>query len=176
MIIRAPLNPAAVQLALADLGLYSGDIDGKWGPLSRDGWRKLIEGYARCHPAPPVRLMPSGWAWVQAEGALYRDGKRVAVGYSGRGEGRNNPALQHVRATGPIPAGRYRIGAPRTSARTGPFVLDLTPSGHDALGRTAFQIHGDNARGDASSGCIVLPRAVRETIAASGLREIGVVA
>lgn len=175
MIIRDPINPTAVQLTLADLGLYSGAIDGKWGPLSREGWRKLIEGYARHHPAPPVRVMPAGWSWVQAEGALYRDGKRVAVGYSGRGEGRNNPALQHVRATGPIPAGRYRIAKPRTSSQTGPFVLDLTPIGHDALGRSAFQIHGDNATGTASSGCIILPRAVRESIAASGLGEMEVV-
>ena len=119
--------------------------------------------------------MPAGWAWSQSAGRLYRDGKSVAVGYSGRGEGPNAPAFEHVRAVGPIPEGRYAFGPPPTSAETGLDVMDLTPIGHDARGRSAFQIYGDNAPGDAAPGCIILPRGVREQIWASGLKVIEVV-
>lgn len=170
--MKAP-DAARLQMTLARLGLYSGEIDGLWGPLSANGWDDLIRGYERCNP-PPKGLRPSGWSWDQSEGALYLDELRVARGYSGRGEGRNNPAMEAVRGVGPIPAGRWRIGPPRHSASTGPHVMNLTPLGHDAHGRSAFQIHGDNAAGDASSGCIVLPRAVRERISATGLTTIEV--
>ena len=163
----------ALQREMRSLGVYHGDIDGDWGPLSRDGWGRLVAGYAGPRAAPKAR--PAGWAWDQSEGALYLDGQRLAVGYSGRGAGRNNPAMEGVRATGPIPAGKWRIGKPRRSARTGPHVMDLFPIGHDAKGRSAFQIHGDNARGDASSGCIILPLSFRQRISNSGLDVIEVV-
>ena len=174
------MNKVELQRVLQRLGLYSGELDGKWGPLSQAAFDRLVEA-ARPRlleefTASAVKSHPTGWTWDQSEGALYRAGRLVARGYSGRkGPHRNNPASEGERAKGPIPRGRYSIGAPRTSAKTGPFVMDLTPIGHDALGRSAFQIHGDNRAGDASSGCIILPRAVRETIAASGLKEIEVV-
>lgn len=171
--MRAP-DASALQLTLMRLGLYSGDIDGLWGPLSQAGFDTLIDGYRRCHPGvKPVR--PRGWSWDQSEGALYLDGQWIARGYSGRAEGRNNPGMDSARGVGPIPAGRWRIGPPRTSSRTGPHVMDLTPVGHDAHGRSAFQIHGDNAAGDASSGCIVLPRAFREMISESGISLLEVI-
>ena len=125
------------------------------------------------------------WVWDQSAGTLSRDGTVVSRGYSGKRRGKNNPALQGVRGVGPVPRGRYRIGAPRTSKRTGPFVMDLFPidatpndTVHDATGRSAFQIHGDSIRnpGEASSGCIILPRTVRESIWRSGVRVIEVVA
>lgn len=165
-----------LQQQLAALGLYSGDIDGKWGRLSQAAWDALVEAARPNLPRPADKARPAGWTWDQSEGALYRDGKLVARGYSGRkGLHRNNPDSETLRAQGPIPRGRYSIGPLRTSRQTGPLVMDLKPIGHDARGRTAFQIHGDNRVGDASSGCIILPKAVRTAIAASGLKEIEVV-
>lgn len=124
------------------------------------------------------------WIWDQSAGTLSRNGAIVSRGYSGKGAGKNNPALQNVPGVGPLPRGRYRIGAPRTSQRTGPFVMDLFPvdatpndTRHDATGRSAFQIHGDSVKapGTASSGCIILPRNVREMIWRSGVHLIEVV-
>lgn len=117
------------------------------------------------------------WKWDQSAGELSRDGKFVARGYSGAGIGKNNPGLEARVATGPIPAGRWRIGGPPYNSRNvGPYALHLEPVGHSAHGRSAFKIHGDSARapGTASKGCIILPRNVREMIWTSGDRDLEV--
>lgn len=115
------------------------------------------------------------WRYHQGTGRLERGGVTVATGYSGAGNGRNNPGMESMQSIGPIPRGNYRIETPRDSAQTGPHVMPLTPVGHNALGRTSFQIHGDNATNDASTGCIILPRSVRDTISLSGDNELEVV-
>ncbi len=124
------------------------------------------------------------WVWDQSAGALYRDGKLISRGYAGKGRGRNNPGLQGVRGVGPIPRGRYAIKSVADSPNTGKFTItvhaiDATPNDdrHDETGRSAFRIHGDNARGDfsASSGCIILPRNKRELIWRSGDRILEVI-
>lgn len=111
------------------------------------------------------------WRWDQSAGELTQDGKFIGKGYSGRGRGLNNPALQGERALGPVPRGKWRLVSVADSPNTGRFTItlhaiDATPDNdtHDATGRGAFRIHGDNARGDqsASRGCIILPRVLRE--------------
>ncbi len=125
------------------------------------------------------------WRWDQSAGELSRDGKLVSRGYSGNGRGKNNPSLQGVAGVGPIPAGRWKIGAPYDSDRVGKYALRLeavdAKPGDDVeqgTGRGAFRIHGDSisAPGTASRGCIILPRAVREAIWKSGDRDLEVVA
>ena len=99
-------------------------------------------------------------------------------GYSGRNvqggtQGRNNPAAQNVANTGPIPRGSYTIGAARNSANTGRAVRDLTPAPTNQMeGRSAFQIHGDNATNDASEGCIIMPRNIRDLLRAGDSLEV----
>jgi hypothetical protein len=119
------------------------------------------------------------WTYSQGTGKLYDPkGKHLHTGYSGRGDGRNNCNLQHVRGVGPTPQGWWRIGKPRDSKRVGPFALDLLPEpGTETFGRSAFIIHGDNSRGDqsASSGCIIMPRKVRNAIWDSGVHLLCVV-
>ncbi len=118
------------------------------------------------------------WNYEQSTGRLYLNGTLVGTGYSGAGftaeTGRNNGAMENVADTGPIPTGRYSIGRPHRSARTGPHAMSLTPMGHNAHGRTAFQIHGNNATNNASNGCIILPRDVREQISGSGDSDLTV--
>lgn len=123
------------------------------------------------------------WTWDQSAGALSRNGKVVAKGYSGKGAGKNNPAMETVRATGPIPAGRWKIvGPPYDSKSVGPYALKVFADDgklddtHARTGRGAFRIHGDNKTGTASEGCIILPRNIRQMIWESGDRDLEVVA
>ena len=124
------------------------------------------------------------WVYAQASGELSRDDDAavVSTGYSGSGEGKNNPAMQQIHDVGPIPRGIWHIGDPEcveTVGPHGPFVLPLTPAdGTETFGRSGFLCHGDsyNHPGQASHGCIVLNRHVREAIAASHDQLLKVVA
>lgn len=115
------------------------------------------------------------WTYSQKNGELDHDGVFEGLGYSGKGHGRNNPLTEDMPNVGPIPRGQYHIGDSRTSPGLGPVVMNLDPIDHNALGRTLFRIHGDNARHDASDGCVILGRAVREAIAASSDKDLLVI-
>ncbi len=52
--------------------------------------------------------------------------------------------------------------------------MSLAPVGHNALGRTGFMIHANNAQNNASQGCIVLGPALRQQIANSGDTQLTV--
>lgn len=110
-------------------------------------------------------------------GKLTRNGTVVATGYSGHGEGVNNPDKEKVKNVGPIPAGTWTIGAAFKHDSKGPTVMRLMPTGHDAHGRSGFLIHGDNSKNDrsASEGCVILGKTVREEIAKSGVTKLRVV-
>lgn len=108
------------------------------------------------------------WLYFQRSGELLDpNGKLAGVGYSGFGEGKNRPEMEHVKAIGPIPRATYRIGAPYNSDNVGPYALTLATD-EKIHGRTALRIHGDNGKGTASHGCIILPRPLREAIWESG--------
>jgi hypothetical protein len=95
------------------------------------------------------------------------------TGYSGRGRGRNNPEMQGVQNVGPIPQGAYTIGESYHSKQVGPLAIPLVPDeGNEMFGRHSFLIHGDNAAGDASEGCIILPRTDREAIIEHGVKTL----
>lgn len=94
-------------------------------------------------------------------------------GYSGHGDGLNNPAAQDQHNTGPIPQGKYTISPPRADEKVGPMTLRLTPApDNEMFGRGDFLIHGDNAHANhtASHGCIIFPPAVRAAISAAVLQ------
>lgn len=109
--------------------------------------------------------------YSQSSGIMYledheRNRVQLARGYSGHGTAINDPDCEGQPGRGPIPRGVWKVGDQFNSERTGPLVLPLTPVGHDAYHRSGFQIHGDNKHGDrtASTGCIILPRHIRQTI------------
>lgn len=111
------------------------------------------------------------WRYSQSSGWIAHDGKNIARGYAGAGDGKNNPAMQDVPNIGPIPAGRYTIGEPSDTKTHGPYVLHLTPDeSNEMFGRSAFLIHGDSVvhPGTASEGCIIMPRKIRAQIWESG--------
>lgn len=126
------------------------------------------------------------WRYVQRTGALYApDGERAGVGYSGHGDGLNNPDEQSVKQTGPLPCDDYTIGAAECVEVAGPhgkFVLRLTADHpRDDFGRDGFLMHGDRKDAEenphqASEGCIVQALVVRERVNASPDKRLRVVA
>lgn len=87
------------------------------------------------------------------------------IGYSGNGSGKNNPKMQSVKNTGPIPRGKWNVGDSYASKKTGPATIILEPrEGTETFGRDDFRIHGDNKTHDASEGCIIMPPDARKTI------------
>ncbi len=108
------------------------------------------------------------WKYEQLTGKMLNDaGEVIGIGYSGAGNGKNNPEFQDVHNVGPIPQGLYVIGVPHNSQTHGPFVMSLIPDPKTVLfGRDAFLIHGDSvhAPGTASQGCIIMSRDVRNQI------------
>jgi hypothetical protein len=116
------------------------------------------------------------WSYSQASGVLISpDGEVVGAGYSGAHPYVNKPRAEWREDEGPIPTGNYTIGAAVDHATCGPCSLPLEPDpGNEMHGRSAFLIHGDTATMDqtASTGCIILPRNVRDLIEASDCREL----
>lgn len=114
------------------------------------------------------------WTYRQTNGILMKDGEWEATGYSGTGEGRNNPAMQNVPDVGPIPVGQYVIGDAYDDPQgLGPCVMHLDPYPNtNTFGRSLFRIHGDNSEHDASHGCVILGPATRHLIDASDDRTL----
>ena len=116
------------------------------------------------------------WTYQQSDGELLHDGEFIGTGYSGAGDGRNNPAQEAVQNAGPIPRGLYMIAPARFSERLGPIVMNLDPlPDTDVFGRTVFRIHGDSANHDASHGCVVLGPSIRRLIADSPDKNLTVI-
>ena len=98
--------------------------------------------------------------------------------YTGKGVHKNNPDSQGVSNMGPLPRGEYTIGPAYNHPKLGPKTMNLEPSGgQDMEGRSLFRIHGDSRRrpGDASNGCIVLGRTLRDEIARSSDKKLDVI-
>lgn len=121
------------------------------------------------------------WVYESSTGnLLYSDGRSmsgtlIGKGYSGKKGFKNNVLYEQVRNVGPIPPGMYMIGLSYPSRTKGPMTMNLTPFGHNALGRTLFRIHGNNTKNDASEGCIILTPDIRKKIAESSDRVLIVV-
>lgn len=109
------------------------------------------------------------WVYEQATGQLYNpDGSHASKGYAGGNEGKNpeginNPAMQCVKLIGPLPVGYYTFGQVVLVSHLGPFAIPLIPdAANNMCGRGDFYMHGDTTpSGNASEGCIIMPRAQR---------------
>ena len=97
----------------------------------------------------------AGWTW-----------ETLGKGYSGRGEGLNNPEKEDVADIGPCPVGIWAISFPFTDTKRGPLCFRLTPLTYKGA-RRGFLIHGDNtsANHTASEGCIILGHELRQKLA-----------
>lgn len=118
------------------------------------------------------------WIYEQSTGNLSHNGVRIGQGYSGAGAGKNNASMQADIDMGPIPCGVYSIETPVNSIEHGPFAMPLLPAAtNEMFGRSGFMLHGDSIAhpGDASEGCVIMARSIREYVWASGDRELQVV-
>ena len=117
------------------------------------------------------------WIYHQSTGVLQHEDKRVAIGYSGHGEGCNSHSHESIPNIGPLPVGLYTIGKSFGHPNKGPMCMRLFPVGHDAHGRSGFMIHGDNSKCNksASEGCIILGRTIRDMISKSLDRTLKVI-
>jgi len=109
--------------------------------------------------------------YKQRTGQLYRGDTLLTTGYSGAPPSKNDPNAQHISNVGPIPQGAWWIGEMRDSPDHGPIVLPLIAvTGTETFGRSAFLMHGDSiaSPGNASHGCIIVGRPIRESIADKG--------
>ncbi|UJR17040.1 hypothetical protein I4U23_003938 [Adineta vaga] len=103
--------------------------------------------------------------YYQSTGIFITSDGTSYSGYSGNGEGLNNPAKESVRCVGPIPKGEYTVTSSNTSK--GPTTLVLTPATSNTMyDRSGFLIHGDNKKKDysASKGCIIVGPDARQKI------------
>ena len=123
------------------------------------------------------------WIWNITAGEIWHSGSFVAKGYAGGNcgknpEGVNNPNLTDEPNIGPLPTGKYKFGTPVPNGHLGPFAIPLIPDGGNQMfGRSSFYCHGDTTpAGNASEGCIILPRAIRNQIAASPDNDLEVIA
>lgn len=123
------------------------------------------------------------WIYEQATGRLTDPtGNQTATGYSGGNcgknpDGVNNPSMASAHCIGPIPVGSYTLTPPCDSPATGPFTMPLIPDPENQMwGRSGFCVHGDTTPpGNASEGCVILPRSVRESMWASADHQLTVV-
>jgi len=119
------------------------------------------------------------WIYEQSSGQMLRNGSLVGTGYSGIDKGKNNPDMQDAHDVGPIPQGNYTMGAPINSPTHGPCAIPLTADpANQMFGRSEFLVHGDSTEhpGQASHGCVIMPRSVRDQLVASGDKLLNVVA
>ncbi|MEQ4531313.1 MAG: tlde1 domain-containing protein [Mixta sp.] len=115
------------------------------------------------------------WIYEVRKKTFERDGiVQFNVMYAGAPGYKDNPDFQCEINKGPLPRGKYRIGPPIAKHPTaGRFVLRLTPYKENAMcGRSGFLIHGDNGKGTASNGCIVMAFENRQKIATSQDKEL----
>lgn len=124
------------------------------------------------------------WVFESSTGKMFDSlSSVVATGYAGGNEGKNpegknNPTMEREPFIGPLPVGIYEMKTPIPKSHLGPFAIPLEPNPtNEMYGRGHFYLHGDTTpSGNASEGCIIMPRAIREKMWASADHVVMVVA
>jgi len=116
------------------------------------------------------------WVYVQSTGDLFHNTQFIETGYSGAvPDGKNNPDKECVINVGPIPRGYYSIGKAVSKPTVVTLPLDADDPHYCSPPRDGFLIHGGNASGTASSGCIIMSLPTRKLVDASEDKRLRVV-
>jgi len=135
-------------------------------------------------PPVPPELKEPHLTYSQHWGELLDSkDKTIGVGYSGKGEARDNGELEGQKDKGPIPRGNYKVAEivddpkdPRNQ-KMGPYILRLEPADTatrerlDAMNRDGFYIHGGGE--NASTGCIIMGPLARKQIPQGSVIHVG---
>ena len=132
--------------------------------------------YVDSNPLIRTDIFGLDWVYHQRTGLLehvdeHGNVRSVGTGYAGHGDGVNNPAMQNVPDSGPVPRGQYTIGQQQDN-RTGSGhqlagSMRLNPATSNPMqGRAGFLIHGphSNDQMDSSNGCPIFTREIRNQI------------
>jgi hypothetical protein len=108
------------------------------------------------------------YVYKQSTGQLTQNKQLLGMGYSGKGQARNNFAMQGQRNLGPIPVGSYAITGKKNDEKGEPIVELLPQAPNNAQGRFPFETFRISAEtnppGNAPAGDIVMPRDARQRI------------
>ena len=96
------------------------------------------------------------WTYSQSTGEMVGPDGETMQGYSGYGDGLNNPDMQDVENVGPIPRGEWDISDSYGKMRINLKALNVQGISNRDL--KSFEIHGDNPSLNytASQGCIII--------------------
>jgi RHS repeat-associated protein len=145
------------------------------------GSANFMNGDRSTTPASVTYSQSTGTYHLQSKTLGFPSDRNLGPGWAGRGRGKNNPSMDHVKDTGPLPKGKYYIGQPENRPKsTGAYSLPLKPvPGTQMHNRSDFLIHGPSQNparhGQESHGCPILDRAGREAIHNSGASVLTVV-
>jgi RHS repeat-associated protein len=162
---------------------------GRWtakDPIGFAGGDTDLYGYVLNNPVNLIDPRGLIWEFHIRTGQLWHFPERsegpegaaefMGEGFSGGGEGLNDPLYQLEENVGPILEGTWAIGRLQTNwTNRGtelPFSMRLRPEpGTDTFGRGGFIIHG----GTTSEGCPIFDRPTRKQIGNSGDKRLRVV-
>jgi len=142
---------------------------------------EMFKGMRFSYPATGVKQKykqgESLMAWIYnvITNSFYLNGRfQFKAMYAGAPGYKNNTEFECLKHKGPLPRGTYRIGHPQAlHPSAGKYVLRLTPyPGNNMCNRDGFLIHGDNGKGTASTGCIIVTLHNRQKIAESRDQEL----
>jgi hypothetical protein len=157
------INPKTKKIEIAS-SIY--DINMRAYNIENPNYSKRLEVfYENMHAGVTTAEKNDYFTYDISDGTLNTPDGKLYIGYSGKGIYKNDPNATHIRNKGPIPAGEWGIVGYLDHNKLGPNTITLDKKSVDSQ-RDNFLIHADNKNhpGQASNGCIIMPKFALEEI------------